>query len=79
MPIYVYRCDACGAEQEHIHKYQDAPDEPCSTCGAESGKLVRQMSLGTFRLQPGIGWDGWDKAKQPGMVTRTIPASRAPD
>ena len=40
VPIYTYRCDACGAE---IEKRQGFHDEPLTTCEACSGALRRVL------------------------------------
>ena len=55
MPLYVYKCVECDNESEHLVKLNEsnAPTE-CSEC---SGKLVKQISLGTFTLKG----DGWAK------------------
>ena len=33
MPIYAYRCDACGVAKEHLQKMSDAPIAACPECG----------------------------------------------
>ena len=33
MPIYEYRCDACGYEDESLQKMSDAPLTVCPECG----------------------------------------------
>lgn len=53
MPIYEYRCEACGAELEAIQKMSDAPLKFCSACGKET--LQRVISLTSFHLK-GSGW-----------------------
>ncbi len=53
MPIYEYRCDACGHEDEEIQKISDEPLTVCPRCGAaEYRKLI---SAAGFRLKGG-GW-----------------------
>lgn len=80
MPIYEYVCSACGKHQEQILKFEerDSP-EPCAECGASGDHLSRQVSRSSFRLQPGLGWGGWDKDKhKPGWVTRELTGSKVP-
>jgi putative FmdB family regulatory protein len=38
MPIYEYRCEACGHTFEVMHKVSDPPVESCEVCG---GRVVR--------------------------------------
>ena len=53
MPIYEYRCGACGAELEVMQKINDAPLVTCPECGTES--LKKLVSAVGFRLK-GDGW-----------------------
>jgi len=53
MPIYEYRCSACGHELEVLQKMNDDPLLDCPACNkAELQKLV---SAAAFRLKGG-GW-----------------------
>jgi len=57
MPIYEYRCRACGFEKEYLQKLADAPIEVCESCGqATMSKLV---SAAGFQLK-GSGWYATD-------------------
>lgn len=53
MPIYEYRCDACGHDHEAIRKFSDAPLTTCPACGKEA--LVKKVSAAGFQLK-GSGW-----------------------
>jgi putative FmdB family regulatory protein len=53
MPIYEYRCAACGHELDALQKLADAPLKKCPECG--KSKLHRLMSAPSFRLKGG-GW-----------------------
>ena len=53
MPIYEYRCTACGAELEKLRKISDPPLVECPECGKET--LVKLVSASSFRLK-GSGW-----------------------
>ncbi len=53
MPIYEYRCDACGYELEALQKLSDEALTDCPDCDAAA--LRRLVSAPTFRLK-GDGW-----------------------
>lgn len=53
MPIYEYRCEACGNLQEAIQRMSDAPLKLCAKCGKEA--LERVISHSSFHLK-GDGW-----------------------
>ena len=53
MPIYEYRCSACGKELEALQKLSDAPLKMCPACHRET--LVKQVSAAGFQLK-GSGW-----------------------
>ena len=53
MPIYEYRCPACGHEFEVMQKMSEAPIKLCPQCGAEEVKKL--VSTTAFVLK-GSGW-----------------------
>ncbi|MCW8946899.1 MAG: zinc ribbon domain-containing protein, partial [Sedimenticola sp.] len=53
MPIYEYRCDACGHELEAIQKMSDAALTECPECAKPA--LKKMISAAGFRLK-GQGW-----------------------
>ena len=53
MPIYEYRCTACGHELEMIQKMSDDPLIKCPACGKLA--LQKLISAAGFRLK-GSGW-----------------------
>lgn len=61
MPIYVYGCQDCGAEEEHIQRFSDPPVTECASCG---GRLHKQVTSAAFHLKGG-GWykDGYASTK----------------
>jgi putative FmdB family regulatory protein len=64
MPIYAYRCDACGHQKDVLQKMSDPTLTVCPSCGAES--FARQLSAPAFQLK-GTGWyvtDFRDNAKK---------------
>lgn len=53
MPIYEYRCAACGHHLEALQKMAEAPLRKCPECG--KSQLRRLVSASQFRLK-GSGW-----------------------
>ena len=53
MPIYEYRCNACGEEYERVQRITDDTKPPCEACGAE--EVARLVSMSSFHLK-GSGW-----------------------
>ena len=49
MPIYEYRCSACGHELEALQKITDAPLSSCPACHAET--LKKMVSAAGFQLK----------------------------
>ena len=57
MPIYEYRCEACGHQDEHLQKVSEAPLTVCPACGKAAYK--KQLSAAGFQLK-GSGWYATD-------------------
>ena len=53
MPIYQYRCEACGHDLEVLQKVGDALLTRCPQC--EEDRLRKQLTAAGFRLK-GSGW-----------------------
>ncbi len=53
MPIYAYRCDACGHAKDVLQKVSDALLTVCPACGAEA--FQKQLTAAGFQLK-GSGW-----------------------
>ena len=53
MPIYEYRCNACGHHLDALQKMTDGPLRKCPDCG--KSQLKRLVSAPQFRLK-GSGW-----------------------
>lgn len=53
MPIYEYKCEACGDQLDKLQKMSDAPLKKCIKCGKDSLKKI--ISSAGFRLK-GTGW-----------------------
>ena len=57
MPIYEYRCQACGHELEALQRFSDAPLRACPKCGKD--ELSKLVSAAGFQLK-GSGWYATD-------------------
>lgn len=53
MPIYAYKCDACGHTFDALQKVSDAPLTECPHCGQPA--LNKQLTAAGFQLK-GSGW-----------------------
>ncbi len=53
MPIYAYRCAACGHAQDVLQKMSDPVLTVCPACGAEA--YTKQVTAAGFQLK-GSGW-----------------------
>jgi putative FmdB family regulatory protein len=53
MPIYAYKCSACGHEKDVMQKVADAPLTDCPACGAAA--FSKQVTAAGFQLK-GSGW-----------------------
>ena len=77
MPLYEYRCDACGRRFEKIQKFSDAPLETCELCG--KGPVHKLMSSPAIQFK-GSGWYITDYARKDagtGGAEKTDGASEA--
>ena len=86
MPIYAYRCAACGHAKDVLQKLSDAPLVVCPACGAP--RFEKQVTAAGFQLK-GSGWyvtdfrDGGKKseakpATAPAPAPAAAPAADAP-
>ncbi|NML14759.1 FmdB family zinc ribbon protein [Azohydromonas caseinilytica] len=53
MPIYAYRCSACGHAKDVLQKLSDPVLSTCPACGAEA--FSKQLTAAGFQLK-GSGW-----------------------
>lgn len=53
MPIYAYKCDACGFAKDVLQKISDAPLQDCPSCGKAA--FTKQVTAAGFQLK-GSGW-----------------------
>ncbi len=54
MPLYEYRCEACGQREEKLESMSAPEAHDCPTCSATGG-MRRQVSVSAFTLAGG-GW-----------------------
>ncbi len=54
MPLYEYRCDACGQPEEKLESLSAPTSHACPACGVQEG-MKRQLSVAAFALA-GAGW-----------------------
>ena len=57
MPIYEYRCEACGHQEEHLQKVSEPPIAQCPACRQPAYRKL--LSAAGFQLK-GSGWYATD-------------------
>jgi putative FmdB family regulatory protein len=57
MPIYAYRCGACGHAKDVLQKLADPVLTTCPACGAQA--FSKQLTAAGFQLK-GSGWYATD-------------------
>ena len=57
MPIYAYKCDACGHTKDVLQKMSDEPLTDCPVCSAP--QFNHQLTAPGFQLK-GTGWYATD-------------------
>ena len=57
MPIYAYKCTACGYEKDYLQKISDAPIKTSPQCGRDT--MQKELSAPGFELK-GSGWAATD-------------------
>ena len=60
MPLYEYKCEACGNQFEKIQKFSDPLVDACPKCG---GKVEKLLSSPAIQFK-GSGWYITDYAKK---------------
>ncbi|GGP25380.1 FmdB family zinc ribbon protein [Silvimonas amylolytica] len=74
MPIYAYRCSACGYQNDHMQKMSDPLLTECPSCHAAA--YEKQVTAAGFQLK-GTGWYATDFKGGSGGTSVTAPASTA--
>lgn len=59
MPVYEYRCRACGHEVEEIRPMRSGPPGPCPECGGELKRVYGRV---------GVRFSGWGFSKNDDLV-----------
>ncbi|MFG5778949.1 FmdB family zinc ribbon protein [Comamonas sp. J-3] len=57
MPIYAYKCSACGYAKDVLQKISDAPLTECPQC--QQASFSKQLTAPGFQLK-GTGWYATD-------------------
>jgi len=57
MPIYEYRCSACGYQNDYLQKISDPVLSDCPNCGEST--FAKQVTAAGFQLK-GTGWYATD-------------------
>jgi putative FmdB family regulatory protein len=78
MPIYEYRCTACGFQSEYLRKVSDPALSVCPECGEDTFKKL--PTAAGFQLK-GSGWYATDfkhNGAQPAAAKKGAEAKEAP-
>jgi putative FmdB family regulatory protein len=62
MPIYEYRCEACGHQEEFLQKVSEPPLTECPVCHKPT--FQKLLSAAGFQLK-GSGWYATDFKSKP--------------
>jgi putative FmdB family regulatory protein len=57
MPIYEYRCNSCGYQDDFLQKLSEPPLTDCPECGEST--FAKQVTAAGFQLK-GTGWYATD-------------------
>jgi putative FmdB family regulatory protein len=80
MPIYAYKCSACGFAKDQLQKMSDPPLSECPSCGKPS--YTKQLTAAGFQLK-GSGWYATDFKgggnAAPASTASTDSSTAAPD
>ncbi|MDO9165180.1 MAG: zinc ribbon domain-containing protein [Rhodoferax sp.] len=74
MPIYAYKCNACGFAQDVLQKMSDPVLTECPTCGKAS--FAKQLTAAGFQLK-GSGWYATDFKGGSSAASAVAPAAGA--
>ena len=79
MPIYAYKCTACGHAQDVLQKISDKPLTVCPQCNQET--YAKQVTAAGFQLK-GSGWyvtDFRNNSSGTSKTTEVAPGTTAAD
>lgn len=81
MPLYEYRCDSCGEQEEKLEGFSAPTEHLCPKCGKEVG-MKRMISRAAFNLAGGgwhsQGYSGGAPEKKAPESEPSTPATPAP-
>jgi putative FmdB family regulatory protein len=77
MPLYEYRCEACGQSEEKLESLSAPEVHACPACGAEIG-MKRQLSVAAFSLAGGGWYKGAASEPAPSSPKVESPKAEAP-
>jgi putative FmdB family regulatory protein len=77
MPLYEYRCEACGKPEEKLESLSAPEVHACPLCGAPEG-MKRQLSVAAFSLAGGGWYKGAASEPAPSASTTEAPKAEAP-
>ena len=73
MPIYAYRCEACGFAKDVLQKVSDPQLTVCLSCGEPAFK--KQVTAAGFQLK-GTGWYATDFRNGAGTAVPPVPGAK---
>ena len=76
MPIYAYRCAACGHVKDVLQRLSDPLLHSCPACGAEA--FTKQVTAAGFQLK-GSGWYATDFKSSGAAPVKPDPQGDKPD
>jgi putative FmdB family regulatory protein len=74
MPIYEYRCETCGHQEEFLQKVSEPPLTQCPAC--RSNTFSKMLSAAGFQLK-GSGWYATDFRNKGTKAPETKPEAKA--
>jgi putative FmdB family regulatory protein len=74
MPIYEYRCEACGHQEEFLQKVNEPPLTQCPACRKET--FSKLLSAAGFQLK-GSGWYATDFRNKGAKAPEKKPDAKA--
>ncbi len=76
MPIYEYRCRACGCTFERMQKFSDPLVRKCPKCG--KSKVEKLISRSAIKFE-GTGWYVTDYARKAAHPSKASPEESGAD
>jgi putative FmdB family regulatory protein len=73
MPLYEYRCETCGENEEKLEHFDAPMAHDCAKCGAAAG-MQRQISQTSFTLAGASKGAGSAPAASPAPAKPSAPA-----